>query len=245
MQQSFFAASLENTSDPIYSHQLRWQNTGKIRTFLGPDFSVAANIEESFENIRQNLPSSFNQWDYLAKAQYLESKLFLSNYLLSSQGDRVAMAHSVEIRVPFLDYRIIDLMGRVPAHLKISGLNEKYLLKKAFQRNLPPEIIDRPKHPYRAPIAQSLLHSEAATYTQEMLSDHALKSSAIFDTPKVNKLLSKLRAGKHPSEVDSMALVGILSTQVIHDRFIAGFPYKTIQPASPTLIVDRKSAQKI
>jgi asparagine synthase (glutamine-hydrolysing) len=57
--------------------------------------------------------------------------LFLSNYLLSSQGDRMAMANSVEGRYPFLDHRVIEFASRLPAKLKLNGLNEKYILKKA------------------------------------------------------------------------------------------------------------------
>ena len=56
---------------------------------------------------------------------YLEMAIFLSNYLLSSQGDRPAMAHSLEIRLPFLDYRVIEFASRLPANWKINGLNEK------------------------------------------------------------------------------------------------------------------------
>ena len=89
------------------------------------------------DELRQSLPRDFGGWDYLAKAQYLESVLFLSAYLLSSQGDRVAMSHGVEIRPPFLDHRIIEFMGRVPAKWKIRGLNEKFILKSVFQDILP------------------------------------------------------------------------------------------------------------
>ena len=61
----------------------------------------------------------------------------MSGYLLSSQGDRMAMANSVELRVPYLDHRIIEYMATVPSRFKIRGLNEKYLLKKVFNDLLP------------------------------------------------------------------------------------------------------------
>ena len=86
-------------------------------------------------------PEGFDSWNYLSKAQYLEITIFLSNYLLSSQGDRAAMAHSVEMRMPFLDYRIIELMSNVDPELKINGLNEKFLLKKIFKDFLPEKIL--------------------------------------------------------------------------------------------------------
>ena len=78
--------------------------------FLSDDFKERIDQGKQLDTLAQTLPSSFDEWDYLAKAQYLEMSLFLSNYLLSSQGDRVAMAHSIEIRLPYLDYRIIEFM---------------------------------------------------------------------------------------------------------------------------------------
>ncbi|NJK85719.1 MAG: hypothetical protein HC906_06895 [Bacteroidales bacterium] len=54
----------------------------------------------------------------------------MSGYLLSSQGDRVAMANSVEGRYPFLDFRVIEFCSKLPLEYKIKGLNEKFILKK-------------------------------------------------------------------------------------------------------------------
>jgi asparagine synthase (glutamine-hydrolysing) len=149
--------------------------------------------------------------------------IFLRNYLLSCQGDRVAMAHSVEIRLPYLDPRVMEFMGRVPAKWKIMALSEKHILKKAFQNILPKEIVRRPKHPYRAPVKQSLLDTKTTDYTQEMLSETSLKKTGLFDSNKVLKLLRKIRATDYPGEVDSMALVGILSSQLVYHQFVEKF----------------------
>lgn len=101
---------------------------------------------EDFPEQLTRLPApKFAQWDPVAKAQYLEMRIFLGNYLLSSQGDRVAMANSVEIRMPYLDYRLVEFMGRVPIGLKIGGLQEKYLLKKAVRKDVPSAIWEKPK----------------------------------------------------------------------------------------------------
>ncbi|MGD8786255.1 MAG: asparagine synthase (glutamine-hydrolyzing), partial [Phycisphaerales bacterium] len=147
--QLFFARGLENADDPLFSHMIRWGNTSKIRTFFSADFREAIGDYDGYTHLRENLPSDYDTWDYLSKAQYLEMAIFLRNYLLSCQGDRVAMAHSVEIRLPYLDPRVMEFMGRVPAKWKIMALSEKHILKKAFQNILPKEIVRRPKHPYR------------------------------------------------------------------------------------------------
>lgn len=239
--QTFFARDLEKTDDPLFSHLIRWENTGRIKTFFSDELKSAIGSYCGYDQVRQNLPADYPHWDNLAKAQYLEIAIFLSNYLLSSQGDRVAMAHSVEIRMPYLDYRIMDFMGRVPAKWKIMGLNEKHILKKVFQKILPKEITGRPKHPYRAPIKQALLNHKTADYTQQMLSESALKKTALFDKNKVTKLLQKLQTTDSPGEVDSMALIGILSSQLIYQQFVENFSTSTGFSVSPALVVDRRT----
>jgi len=239
--QSFFAKGIDEPDEPIFSHMIRWENTSRIKTFFSNELGSAIGPYSAYDQVRQGLPKAFEQADNLSRAQYLEMAIFLSNYLLSSQGDRVAMAHSVEIRVPYLDFRVIDLMGRVPAKWKILGLKEKHILKKSFQGILPDEITRRPKHPYRAPIKQSLLNEKTAEYTHEALSETSLKRTGLFDPVKVTKLLRKLQALDAPSEVDSMALVGILSSQIIHKQFIEDFSARSACPVSPSLIVDRRT----
>jgi len=106
--------------------------------------------------------------DPLAQAQFLEITIFLSQYLLSSQGDRVAMAHSVEGRFPFLDYRLVELCSRMPDRLKLRGLKDKYLLRQVAAKYLPPEIARRAKRPYRAPIQRSLFSKAASDYVRDL-----------------------------------------------------------------------------
>src|ERR1035437_9360312 len=145
---------------PFFSHLIRWNNTARIKRFFSENITTSMQDYDTLLELKDNLPEKFNKWDALSKAQYLEMKIFMSDYLLSSQGDRVAMAHSLEIRMPYLDYRLIEFMGKVPSYLKIRGLNEKFILKKIYKDILPQSILNRPKHPYRAPIKNSLLNKD-------------------------------------------------------------------------------------
>ena len=237
---SFFAKDLENTSDPLYSHKIRWMNTSKIKTFFSQDTQQAIGSYDCYQDALSALPEGFNNWPSLSKAQYLESTIFLSNYLLSSQGDRMAMAHSLEIRLPYLDYRLMEYMSRVPSRWKILGLNEKFLLKKLFNNILPDSITYRSKHPYRAPITQTLL-SNSTEYIEGMLSSASIAQAGIFDTAKTQRLIQKLRTSKNISEVDGMALAGILSTQIINDRFIQNRPQAASTVKNLTVFVDKRS----
>jgi asparagine synthase (glutamine-hydrolysing) len=163
------------------------------------------------------------KWHPLSRAQYLEIKLFLSQYLLSSQGDRVGMANSVEGRFPFLDHRVVEFCNRLPPNLKMRGLTEKYLLRKLAKSVLPPEISQRPKRPYRAPIHRSFFNAKTSGYVLDLLSEKQLADTGLFDAGSVKQLTAKIQGGGPVGEIDDMALVGIISTQLLHRAFVAKF----------------------
>jgi asparagine synthase (glutamine-hydrolysing) len=242
---SFFARDLTNTTDPFYSHRIRWQNTARLRTFLADD--PPCSLDAMLAPLAATLPDGFDRWDAVARAQYLEMDIFMGNYLLSSQGDRMAMAHSLEIRVPYLDHRLVEYMATVPIHRKIPGLHEKALLKQALAPLLPPAITARAKHPYRAPIAAALLAPDAPAYISDLLDRPALHANGIFEPRRVARLLAKLRQDSASSEVDNMALVGILTTQLLANRFLGPDAFRTSGRDKPadfaTLMVDRRGEQ--
>jgi asparagine synthase (glutamine-hydrolysing) len=241
--QSFFMKNLDTVGHPLSSHLLRWENTRRARLFFSDDLKGRVGSYDAYNDLAGQLPREFGQWDYFSRAQYLESDIFLSNYLLSSQGDRVAMAHSLEIRVPFLDYRLMELLARVPTRWKIFGTKEKYLLKKVFHDTLPQEILWRRKHPYRAPIVQSLLKTGIAEH-RDALSESAVRKAGLFDSSRVDRLVAKLDASQTASEVDSMALAGILSAQLLYADFVEKPNQPETAAQSPTLWIDKRSGDK-
>jgi asparagine synthase (glutamine-hydrolysing) len=185
-------------------------------------------------NALDNLPSAFDHWDSLAQAQYLEVTSLLSTYLISSQGDRMLMAHSVEGRFPFLDADVIEFCDNLPAEHKLAFLEEKRILKKVAEGLIPDAIIHRKKQPYRAPDAASFLAQDAPEYIQELFSDRVLKSNGVFNSEAVrglyDKCISKRDKVHEPglfSNTDNMAFVGILSTQLVVRQFI-----ETFEPSS-------------
>ena len=135
----------------------------------------------------------------------------------------MAMAHSVEGRFPFLDWRVVEFCNRLPANLKLHRLTEKYLLRKLGARWLPQEIWGRRKRPYRAPIHRSFFSQPHLDYVQELLSAQGLKRSGLFKPGAVGQLVRKLEDGKPLGETDDMALVGIISTQLLHQQFVVDF----------------------
>lgn len=216
----FFGYKLTETDDPLYSHLLRWHNTSRIKTYFSEDISAKLDGYNPLESVYPKLPHNFMNWSDLAKSQYLEATIFMSGYLLSSQGDRMAMGNSVEGRYPFLDYRVIEFCGNLPDNFKLNCLNEKFLLKKMSAGKIPESISKRAKQAYRAPIASSFFDSAAPAYIAEILSDETLKSFGLFNPEKVKTLIAKIKTQKNMSEVDQMAIAGILSTQLLYQMFI-------------------------
>ena len=222
--QKFYAVNAEDLQDPLFSHRIRWKSCGRNSIFFSKALQASLEEYEPFEDVAGRLGANFSTRDVLSKAQALEMEIFLSNYLLSSQGDRMAMANSLEIRLPFLDYRLIDFAFRLPAKWKIRGLQEKYLLKKAADGLIPKEIRTRAKQPYRAPIREAFFKGGGAEYVDAVLSRDALQRAGYFDANKVAKLMIKYRKSDASGEVQDMAFLGILSTQLIHRQFVEDFP---------------------
>ncbi|MGH7554978.1 MAG: asparagine synthase (glutamine-hydrolyzing), partial [Longimicrobiales bacterium] len=149
--QAFFTTGLDRTADPLFSHLPRFRTTGGAKLVFSRDLKDALGDYNALAELRDGLPAEFRRWHHLCQAQYLETAYLLPGYILSSQGDRVSMAHAVEGRFPFLDHRVVEFAARIPPQLKIRGLREKHILRESAKRLLPKEIVNRTKQPYRAP----------------------------------------------------------------------------------------------
>jgi asparagine synthase (glutamine-hydrolysing) len=215
----FYGYKLSDIESPVYSHYLRWNNGNHIKKYFSKHISEQLNGYNPVNEIIESIDGKFDNYDYLAKAQWLEINLFMSGYLLSSQGDRMAMANSVEGRYPFLDYRLIEFCSKLSPDFKLNGLNEKYLLKKLAKNKIPEKILNRPKQAYRAPIQSSFISENAPAYISEMLNSDKIKDQQIFDSLKIEEFLKKINSGKQNSEIENMALTAILSTGLIVDQF--------------------------
>jgi len=169
------------------------------------------------------LPPAFQSWGLLERAQYLEITTFLSTYLLSSQGDRMGMAHSVEGRFPFLDSRVVEFASGLPSRSKLRVMRDKFLLRRMGRDLIPDEILSRPKRPYRAPIQKSFFNDACRDWVTESLSEESLRRSGLFRPAAVTQLVKKAESGRPLGETDSMALVGLLSGQLLHSRFVESF----------------------
>ncbi len=219
---AFFREGLTDIKAPDYSHALRWRNGRRNTRFFSE--AVQEDVaKQRHDVIPRALPSAFMDWAPLSRSQFLEISIFLSQYLLSSQGDRMGMAHSIEGRFPFLDCRMVEFCNALPPKLKMRGLTEKYLLKRLGRRWLPKEIWQRPKRPYRAPIHRSFLGKSTPDYVNELLSPEQVKKTGLFSASAVSQLVQKIKRGSTIGETEDMALAGVLSTQLVDHHFVQQF----------------------
>lgn len=220
--QSFFGVGLEAPDRPYFSHLPRWTSTAKVKEFFSDGLRGRLSADP-LERMVASLPAAIRTWHPFNRAQYIEAKSLMAGYLLASQGDRMLMANSIEGRFPFLDHRVIEFAARLHPRLKMKGLNEKYLLKRAMGRYLPPAITQRHKQPYRAPDIASFFGGRTPDYVEAMLSEDTIRRYGYFDASRVALLLRKIRAGRAIGNKDNMALVGMLSTQLWHHLFIENY----------------------
>jgi asparagine synthase (glutamine-hydrolysing) len=207
-------------SDPLFSHLPRFRTTSWIKDFYSYDTRVALHEFDALDDLRSRLPQRFASWTPLARATYLEMRTLLDGYLLSSQGDRMAMAHGVETRTPFLDHRLVEFAVSLPEASRLRGLREKEILRRWARTVLPGALAARSKQAYRAPDVPHLLGPVRPEYF-DLLTPDAVDRVGIFDSRAVSGLVRRCSEGAVTSTRESQALVGILSTQLWHDRFIA------------------------
>lgn len=240
MAREFFGRGLDSAGAPGFAHDTRWRTTAALKRLFAAPLRDAIAGRDAAAELLASLPPEFPRWSPLAQDQYLEILTLLPGYILSSQGDRMLMAHSVEGRFPFLDRDVVALAGSLPPEYKLRVLDEKHVLKRAAAGLVPDAILRRKKQPYRAPDALSFVGPAAPGWVAECTSERAVEAAGVFEPRAVAQLLRKCRAAgeRAPfSNSDNMALTGVLSAQLLHRSLVAGpIPVRPVEPAT---VVDR------
>jgi asparagine synthase (glutamine-hydrolysing) len=211
----FFGMDLDRPDAPDFSHLPRWRTTARCKEFFSADWRAAHPPPPT-----PGLPEGGAAWHPFCRAQYLEATGLMPQYLLWSQGDRMLMANSVEGRFPYLDHRVIEFANRLPPRLKMRVLREKYLLKRAMSRYLPAEITARFKQPYRSPDAPAFRTARGHELLRDALDPDRVRRYGYFDPGRTALLVRKLEAGRPLGFKDSMALTGMVTTQLWHRTFV-------------------------
>lgn len=244
MARKFFGRGLDRALLPGFSHEPRWQGAAALKRLFSQPQRERTRDVDVVEELLARLPRDFSRWSSLAQDQYLEVRTLLPGYILSSQGDRMLMANSVEGRFPFLDAEVMRVAASLPDSYKLKVLDEKHVLKRIARGLVPPSILARKKQPYRAPDAACFVSTDAPAWVHEVTSTASVKAAGVFDPRAVEQLLHKCRSrgDSRFSNADNMAVVGVLSTQLLHRQFIESRPPCHDQPTFSTC-VDRLSGR--
>lgn len=152
------------------------------------------------------LPQDFERWHPFSQLQYLEIKVRLSDYITRNL-DATSMAYSLEVRVPFLDHEFVEFCARIPPALKMRGLREKYILRRAMRNDLPEEIVRRKKRGLAAPYGQWI--RDLPEFAKELLSEKELREKGYFNSKLVLDMLEQHRSGKANYAPQLMGVLGI------------------------------------
>ncbi|NOU18142.1 MAG: asparagine synthase (glutamine-hydrolyzing) [Bacteroidales bacterium] len=235
----FYGFKLEDVKLPYYSHIMRWNNGKHLLKYLHPLHNNIVSNFDPFTCWIKHKPHNFDNWNNLGKAQYIESTTFMSGYLLSTQSDRMTMANSVEGRYPFLDHRLIEFACQLPENFKMSGLNEKYILKKIMVNEIPHSVLNRKKQAYRAPIRNSFFGKKNIDYIESLTNAQTISNHGVFNPLLTTKLFEKARSNENMTEIDNMAICAIISTQLFLQMFVTKqFPLSDTKVRSSLRLIE-------
>jgi asparagine synthase (glutamine-hydrolysing) len=132
---------------------------------------------------------------FLDRLLSLQFDDWLQDNLLLRQ-DKNTMAHSLELRAPFLDHRLIELAFRMPPHLKIRGLVDKYVERELARKLLPPENVRRSKNPFYFPLEDFRTRPELQELIQMTLDPERVRRRGYFDPSAVSRLVGLMETGE-------------------------------------------------
>lgn len=231
----FYRPTLTDDDDKHYAMKVRWENGRALEGYFSADMKDFADGYDPASALDPWLPEGYERTDDISRAQSVEASTLLGNYLLSSQGDRMSMAHSVEGRYPFLDHTFIEYAARLPRSIKLRGLKDKFIMRQAYAHQMPEAASNRPKVAYQAPDLKGfMIDGKAPDYVEELMSPERIKDVGLFDADRVTQLMTKARTFNlsRVGTRDNMAFVLVLSTMLLDETFVRNRNAMAAGPAS-------------
>lgn len=160
--------------------------------------------ERTFEQIAERYFFECDSEEYLDKMLHIDTRLWLADDLLT-KVDRATMAYSIEARVPYLDHRLVEYACRLPAHLKMDGMNGKVILKKMAEKYLPEEIVHRPKWGFVMPLGDWFANE---------LKPLVLDTLTSLERRNILKKSAIVRLRDHPKKSDAMRIYSLIALEL-------------------------------
>ncbi|NJD18808.1 MAG: asparagine synthase (glutamine-hydrolyzing), partial [Gemmatimonadetes bacterium] len=185
------------------------------RRLLAPGTLASADPDGPSAYLRRHFEACRTP-DFLNRVLYVDQKTYLPNELLRAT-DSMSMAHSLEVRTPFLDHRLVEMAARMPASLKLRGGTAKYVLRRLAARHLPPGAARRSKRGFSLPL-RSWLTPEAETFVRDMLAPDRLRRAGHFEPAAVERLLDEHFHGQADR---SRWILALLTFELWRELFLA------------------------
>ena len=192
---------------------------GQFQELYSNSFSEFVDKERSASPVRQFFKSAEHFGD-LNKMLYVDTKTWLPDDLLV-KADKMTMANSVELRVPFLDHKVLEFAAGLPANFKLRGFTTKYLAKKALSAHVPREIVERRKAGFPVPY-ESWLRHDLQGWLRDVLLDRESLNRGYFKKGAITNLLENdQRSGGYSKELFSLAVLELWHRAFLHGRDVA------------------------
>ncbi len=160
-----------------------------------PEFqATAAHGNSELESFIEGLFKTSRNWDPLSRMLYFDTRTWLVDDLLI-KADRMSMATSIELRVPFLDHRLVEYAATLPSEYKLKGRKPKYILKKILENRIPQTIINRKKMGFPTPL-EMMFRGDLYDYARDTLLSAKALQRGYFSGEIVAQLLDDHKQGK-------------------------------------------------
>ena len=189
-QLSRFSEGMKLSSKDRYWQWAGYANKDETLLMLHPDLRINMWLKDFFPRrkaILQNLPDKENLNDIL----YLDMNLVLPNDMLA-KVDMMSMANGLEVRIPFLDYELVNFVFSLPSDYKIKNGIRKRVVKDAFRDFLPKKLYHRPKKGFEVPLLKWFRNEMKSLIVDDLLSEKFIVDQAVFDYSEIDKLKRKL-----------------------------------------------------
>lgn len=181
-----------------FGHGVSWvDNQSAWAADLVPLF--AQDIRNQYSDVKPFLmayeelfAAGFNSMEPVHRSMLLWARTFLPNFVLTTLGDRMEMAHSIEGRVPLLDHIVVERAASLPVHLKIRGSVEKFIFREAMKPFIPASLYKRRKHYFRTPPATLEPEGKLHQLVLDTISSNLIEALPFFDPRQVRRFASEI-----------------------------------------------------
>lgn len=214
-----FVRSSASSADTAYFGYISRLNPSLGGAFFADAERFATHHESCRELVLSyfNSPNVHDTQDSLNRVLYCDIKTYLPDDILTVT-DRMSMYHSLEVRVPYVDHRVLEFCATIPPEMKLKWFKKKYLLKKAIAPLLPKEVINHRKQGFVGPMTR-WLQTDLKPYVLETLDEKNLRKHGLFNSLTIKRIVDEHLSGK---EIHDALIWSLVIFQKWFDMYCGG-----------------------